>query len=63
MWIQFQEKIEKNKYYKNRTLAKTVLMLEENIELEEQKDSNRNDIEVDGQNQVVTDTVKSLIHT
>ena len=35
-------------------------MLEENIELEEQKDSNRNDIEVDGQNQVVTDTVKSL---
>jgi hypothetical protein len=37
-------------------------MLEENIELEEQKDSNRNDIEVDGQNQVVTDTVKSLIH-
>lgn len=30
-------------------------MLEENIELEEQKDSNRNDIEVDGQNQVVTD--------
>ena len=38
-------------------------MLEENIELEEQKDSNRNDIEVDGQNQVVTDTVKSLIHT
>ncbi len=38
-------------------------MLEENTELEEQKDSNRNDIEVDGQNQVVTDRVTSLIQT
>jgi len=51
----------RKKIYKKST--HTVHMLEENTELEEQKDSNRNDIEVDGQNQVVTDRVTSLIQT
>ena len=53
-----QEKIEKK--HINSTLAQTVLMLEENIELEEKNDSNMNEIEIDGQNQVVTGWVKSF---